>query len=287
MPVVNRPLTGRPKDRMPSRSFSALCALLLIVPAGVSEAREFTNKKGQTMVADVVGVAGEKVFFEKAKGKRFSYAMDQLSEADQAYVKQWSAKNVKAELAVTKCQSVSMGRRRVGNDEVKKTIETRAYKVTVKNEGDLPVSGVVCCYSLFTKLNDRYADANVGRIRILDPRHGKFDLPLIAPGAEETFTTKSVVVGRHNSSQLRGSIRYVSKYSIRLAGGNFHFYSGDRLVGHHNVGGFKDEGAPKPSHFEEETDEEEGADDDKGKSEDDDKGKSEDDDETDDDKDAN
>ena len=129
------------------------------------------------------------------------------------------------------------------------------------------MGGVLCCYSLFTEMNDRYADKDEPRVQTLDPKHGKFEIPTLAAGEEKTFTTKSVVVGKSNTYERKGNVNYVSNYTIKLAGGNFGFYLGDRLVGGHNEGSFKEAGAPKPADLadekagEEEEEEEEAEDD--------------------------
>ena len=47
---------------------------LLLSLTVAAQGREFTNLKGQKMEAEPVGMAAGKVIFEKADGKKFSYA---------------------------------------------------------------------------------------------------------------------------------------------------------------------------------------------------------------------
>ena len=219
---------------------------------GVLEAREFTNNKGKTMEAELIGVAGPKATFKKPTGRKFSYVIDQLVEEDQAYIKEWAKTNVTIDMEVTKCRPVLVSKRRVGQGGTRRTIESRAYEITVKNNDRQPMGGLLCCYSLFTKLNDRYAGKDEARVQTLDPKHGKFEIPTIAAGEEKTFTTKPVIVGKTNTSERRGDVKYVANYTIKLAGGNFGFYLGERLVEEHHEGSFEEAGAPKPSDFDEE-----------------------------------
>ncbi len=226
-----------------------LMALSFLVSISASKAREFTNLEGQKMEAEIVSLAGENVIFKKANGKKFRYALAKLIEGDQEYIRKWVAKNVKYDITVTKCQETVVNKRRVSNDGVKRRVENRAYEVTVRNNGKTPLEGIVVCYKLFTELNDKYAGPGEDKKRISDRKEAKFELPSIPPRTEKTFTTASMVTGRTNSSQIKGDIKYVANYTIKLDGGNFHFYNGDQLVAQHSVGGHEDEGAPTPEYF--------------------------------------
>jgi hypothetical protein len=236
------------------------CVLLMLGLLGSLNAREFTNKDGKTMEAKLVGVAGAKATFERSSGKAFSYAIAQLSEDDQAYIKKWAKTNVTIDLEVTKCQSVVIRKRGVGTGGTKRTIESRGYEITIRNKGKQPMGGVLCCYSLFTKMNNRLADKSEDKVQVLDPKHAKFEIPTLAPGEEKTITTKSVIVGKTNTYERKGDFNYISNYTIKLSGGNFGFFLGDRSVREHYEGSHKEAGLPKPEDLddgEEEKDDEE------------------------------
>ena len=206
-------------------------------------AREFTNRDGQKMEAEPVSVDGDAVVFEKSTGNRFSYSLAKLSDEDQAFLKEWAKKPQKAEFEVTRAQAIQIDKQTTKSSTEKTTIEFRAYEVFLRNSGPIPVDGVVCCYALFPKINDRY---DKGRNKVLEPTQGKVELATIPARGEMSFKTQPV---RLESKDLATDTTLM-RYDESLAGGNFHFYVGDRLVASHYVGAFKEHGTLKPSEIE-------------------------------------
>ncbi|MEN9021955.1 MAG: hypothetical protein ABF370_15765 [Verrucomicrobiales bacterium] len=64
------------------------------------------------MEAEPIGVAAGKVIFEKAHGKRCTYALNQLIQDDRAYLKQWfrTSKTSGNPLQVTRAEAVLTGK---------------------------------------------------------------------------------------------------------------------------------------------------------------------------------
>ncbi len=65
-----------------------LCGVFFYCEAS-GYARTFTNQAGKSMEADVVSVAGDKVKLKRADGKEYELPLSALSEADQAFLKEW------------------------------------------------------------------------------------------------------------------------------------------------------------------------------------------------------
>ena len=74
---------------VPMRGMMGALVVALGLLMGVSHAREFTNTEGQKMVAEPVSVADGKVIFQKVNGKNVSYAVSNLSQEDQDFLKEW------------------------------------------------------------------------------------------------------------------------------------------------------------------------------------------------------
>ncbi len=78
-----------------------LCILTCLMTISVSSAREFTNKKGQKINADIVSVKGDKVNLKKlsnfhsTNNKTYTIEISTLSESDQNYITNWKAENEK------------------------------------------------------------------------------------------------------------------------------------------------------------------------------------------------
>ena len=74
---------------VPMRGMMGALVVALGLLMGVSHAREFTNPEGQKMVAKPVSVVDGKVIFQKVNGKKVPYAVSNLSQEDQDFLKEW------------------------------------------------------------------------------------------------------------------------------------------------------------------------------------------------------
>lgn len=63
-------------------------AILACVQA---ETRTWTNRKGDQIVAEMAGLAGDQVVLRRGDGEPFKYPLAALTDSDQAYVKAWQA----------------------------------------------------------------------------------------------------------------------------------------------------------------------------------------------------
>lgn len=74
-----------------------LCIVLLCLLAASplwAEMRVWTNVKGETIKADVVGVVDDFVFFQSLTGKRFKYPVAGLIPADREYLNGWRERRI-------------------------------------------------------------------------------------------------------------------------------------------------------------------------------------------------
>ena len=210
------------------------------------QAREFTNLKGEKMQATPVGMAAGKVIFEKANGKKFSYALNELVPEDRAYLKEWAktAKNPDNPLKVSQAKVVLVGKRRnTSVGDAKSSEESRAFEVVLRNGAKEPIEGLIVCYTLFPKRVDSRAK---GQKNSREPVTGKIRLEVIPERGSTTFRTKRVLLNSMNLSTKAGRVRWDES----LADANFHFFFADNLVATHYVGDFKDEGTPRPEDVE-------------------------------------
>ena|GEM_PF-1124248 len=223
---------------------------LLLSLTVAAQGREFTNLKGQKMEAEPVGMAAGKVIFEKADGKKFSYALNELIPADRTFLKEWAktAKRQDSPLKVTEAKSVLVGKRRDTSVGAAKSSEvSRAFEVVLKNGATELIDGLIVCYTLFPMRTDRNAK---GRKNSREPQSGKIRLEAIPKGGRTIFRTKPVVLNSMNLSTGAGRIRWDES----LSDANFHFFFADQLVASHYVGDFKDEGTPRPEDVEADSD---------------------------------
>lgn len=218
-------------------------------------AREFTNLDGKKIEAEISYVDGENVVLTVG-GRDYRYPIKQLVEADQAHIVTWQKENPIAieDLRLDiKADEELLAKRRVNEDGRNQSIENRAYKVTIRNNGRRPVTGLVCYYKLFVKLRDRYA---AEKITVENPVSAHSVVESIPAGGTVTFKTDPAMVTKGDNAVVNGGVMTLQKWREDLAGGNFHFYVGQQLVATHYVGSFKDQGAGSPEAEDEESDEE-------------------------------
>ncbi|MCB1076515.1 MAG: hypothetical protein KDM63_00545 [Verrucomicrobiae bacterium] len=77
------------------RLFFILCAVMWLSPNGV-EARTWTSSDGKTLEGEITSLEGDQITLKTEKGE-FKFPLARLSEADQAFAKEWFAKKTAPE----------------------------------------------------------------------------------------------------------------------------------------------------------------------------------------------
>lgn len=65
---------------------------LAALPAGAREFRDFTNREGKTIHAELLDLRGEQVRIRMENGRVFDVPVASLSEADRAFLEEWDAR---------------------------------------------------------------------------------------------------------------------------------------------------------------------------------------------------
>lgn len=193
-----------------------LCAISL-----QAEPRTFTDQFGRTITAELVSVNGDLVTIRRDDGQVFNLSISKLTEADQQYIKNWSAsrpgekpsadaeKEVKFTPDVKKLiVNLSRGkfetRTLTKYDTYTHKHEQWGYSIQLTNQHLRPVSNFRVEYNLFART---YADTS-GPTLIT----GAKNIPVIASRGSEVFRTGSAEVcktkdtyfGYNSGGEMRG-----------------------------------------------------------------------------------
>lgn len=194
-----------------------LCAVSLH-----AEPRTFTDQFGRTITAEMVSVNGDQVTIRRDDGQVFTLSVAKLTEADQQYIKNWSASNPSA-----KSSSNSDKAEEKFTPEAKKIIvnlsrgkfDTRTltkydtythkheqwgYSIQLTNQHLRPVSNFRIEYNLFART---FADTS-GPTTLT----GAKNIPVIASRGSEVFRTGTAEVcktkdsywGYNSGGEMRG-----------------------------------------------------------------------------------
>lgn len=71
--------------------FAVMVAVAVLIAGNDGAAREWTNRDGRTISADLVKVAGDQVTLRKEDGRQYTVPITSLSDADQAHLKRVTA----------------------------------------------------------------------------------------------------------------------------------------------------------------------------------------------------
>ena len=155
-----------------------------------SYAREFTDKQGRKLDAELMSVDGANVSLKRnADGKVFTVHSATFSEADQAVIREFAATNVSYSFEMKNSRErISKVKRKMGNVEVED--ESWDYKIDLRNLSRGPADGVKIDYCLFKRSDE-------GGKTKLSPRracNGTVIGVTIAKGGGHQFTTDPIVL---------------------------------------------------------------------------------------------
>ena len=170
-----------------------------------ASARVFTVKSGETVSGSVLGVAAGKVTIQ-ADGKQISIPFKNLTEADQAYVKEWyktrPPDRVTVRIFEKDGESPMSGRDRFPpkmdyHPDKTTSYDHKHYQIDVSNGSSRDTGPLMVRYAMFI----RKADGTLSK------RTGTYGLPGLKPSGRKTFTSRSNSIAR---TKTRTSSSYIN-----------------------------------------------------------------------------
>ncbi len=226
-------------------------SLLAAFPAG---ARTFTNQEGREIEATLTGADSTAAELMGADGKKYKVLLKTLSEADQAYCREWLAANPPLKLTVKAESFTAKGTRATNNSQsggssTSTTARTRTlqegYRITVSNWTKDPgakISGLKVEYAIVVGYTDTTAKDRRGVKEIVK---GTVELPELAGTKAQTVETKTVATGQTAAVATRsvrdsdGDTRTseaAALYRESMDGLAFVIKHGSRVVATHTTG---------------------------------------------------
>ena len=129
---------------------SICIALLLMTLPSLADLRQFTNAKGEKIMAELVSATDTRAELKRADGKAFTVPLQSLSEADRAWIAEWRKTHQHFKVAVqasikkantTEKPGTFEGRKIKGND--------CWYVLSFQNKSGDALSGLRVDYTIF------------------------------------------------------------------------------------------------------------------------------------------
>ena len=192
---------------MKTTGLNVLC--LLAVCALNCAAREFTDLQGRKLEAEIVTVSGGQASLKRlADGRVFTVPVATFSVADQKFMNEFAAVNIKYvfDVSYTKKKLETMKRR--ANDELL-TTERWSYKVELRNKQPVEIRNLRVDYWLFRKEDE---GRGLGAARVATS--GSYKLESVKGSAIHAFDTLPIDL---NKRQLEGNFIYLDGTRPRSA----------------------------------------------------------------------
>lgn len=187
------------------------CLFLSTLIAWPLQAREFTDLQGRKLDAELLAVSGNQATLKRASdGRAFTVTTTAFSEADQKFMAEFAAANVKYgfELRYTKKK---LGEVKTKRNNTTYETETWAYKVDLRNLSSGSVADLRVDYWCF-----RREDGGNGRGTPRMESSGSTRIESIARSASATFDTSPVEI---NKQKLDGGFYYIDGSKTQQADG--------------------------------------------------------------------
>jgi hypothetical protein len=167
----------------------------------VAEARDFTDKQGRKLSAEIVSVTGDMVALTRPGDKQpIGARIEIFSDADQKFIREWAVANVKYSFDVTYTKKKLDSVKQNSGPEVY-TTETWNYKIDMRNKQPMELNDLRVDYWLFTK-----ADEGKGKGTARVKTSGSTTLASIKGASTTSFNTESVEL---NKTELKGNFIYI------------------------------------------------------------------------------
>ena len=182
---------------MKTRSLTPVCVLLALSSLN---AREFTDLQGRKLEAEIVSVTGNTVALLRPGEKRpIGASVALFSEADQKFIREWAAANVKYSFDVAYTKKKLDSTKEKSGPEVY-TTETWAYKIDLRNKQPMELADLRVDYWLFTK-SDEGKGKGTSRLQT----SGTTSIASVKGASAISFETDPVLL---NKTELKGNYYY-------------------------------------------------------------------------------
>jgi len=189
----------------------------------------FTNHEGRVIRAKIIKVDGDEVRIERKDGFSFTMDISEVSEGDQAYVRNWAheelLRNMKLDIRVTKVVD-KLYTEESGIEVVETSVAF--YKVKVKNKSFTDLNNIWVKYILYKKIDAGDEDTDIRRAT------GVVTIKHILSGGEFNFKTKNITLYNSKLVDLDVDVeRSVEKSNIKsevLAGIQMKIYMKNAVI---------------------------------------------------------
>ena len=184
--------------------------LVMMLVAGRLEAREFTDVQGRKLAGELVGVDAGKATLKLTAGGLVAVELSKFSAADQVYMQEWAAQNVKYNFEVKLAREKQGAAKKKLEDSplggivssvLKEQEEKWAYKVSLRNLARADATGIVAKYWIFRR-EDTGKAVTAPALEV----SGSKPVPDMKKGASVDLITDPVTL---NKTQLQGGFAYV------------------------------------------------------------------------------
>lgn len=183
---------------MKTKVFSLLCVFAV---CQLLEAREFIDKQGRKLNAEIVGVTGDMVALMRAGETRpIGANISLFSDDDQKFIREWAAANVKYNFDVAYTKKKLDSTKQTSGPDVYIS-ETWNYKIDLRNKQTAELADLRVDYWLFTK-TDEGKGKGTARVQTA----GTTKIAAIKGGAATSFDTEPVQI---NKFELKGNFIFL------------------------------------------------------------------------------
>lgn len=177
-----------------------LTSLCLIAATAVLSAREFTDKLGRKMNAEILGVTGDTVALKRdGETRPVGASITLFADADQKFIREWAAANVKYNFDVSYTKRKLNSTKEKSGPEIYIT-ETWNYEIGLRNKQTVELTDLRADYWLFTKADE---GKGKGTARVQTSGSTKIS---VKGGASTSFNTEPVAL---NKTELKGNFIYI------------------------------------------------------------------------------
>ncbi|MEZ5299803.1 MAG: SHD1 domain-containing protein [Verrucomicrobiales bacterium] len=177
-------------------SACAAAAVLLALGAAVSPAREFTDKNGRKIEAEIVAVREGKVQLKKSGDNRlFLVPVDTFSEDDQAFIKKWAVENIEYRFDV-RAQEKKLEQDRKDS----KSVEKWVYELEITNRTSADLTGITVHYNAFIQVTDERKGSGAYENEEMLVQGGALDIGKMEFNKAIRQTTKPVLLTQSEST---------------------------------------------------------------------------------------
>lgn len=205
--------------------------ILAALPLQADNYREFTDKQGRTMKAELINVIGKQVRIKREDGATFNVDPSVFSKEDQEFIELWMLKTLADrdalfDISVKSAKTNVKKHKREGIDA--KTWEG-FYKVELTNESDLTLQDLKIEYKLWVFHNEVAGEkSSSGRTEIVS---GAIDLPRMRGRGDFKFDT---VKAEMRSTDLKSGYYWTGggekKSEDELEGFRMRIYYSGKLI---------------------------------------------------------